>query len=186
MSAPSLWAMMNSFKELDDRSKNRRELSRGHARVLSSFMTLIFLGGLSVEFFPAVPLLLATVLLCFCLLIFFRRKLSIYYRWLEVQFHSGFQSDLGQDSRNKNMERLAPWDAHLTQIEVPRDSSIIGKSLAELRLTEKYGLNIVVISRDGRDVVAPKASALIFPGDKLLCFATDVEVISSGQILKAK
>jgi CPA2 family monovalent cation:H+ antiporter-2 len=177
-SAPSILAMMNCLRKPKDQNalKKSRDLSFGSARILSTIVTLGLLGLISSMYFPVGETLLVTLLVCFSSLILFRKKIGSYYRWLEIQFHSGFQADLSKDSRSKTHERLAPWDAHLTEVRVPAGSSIVGRPLELLGLREKYGLNIVVVSRDGQDIVAPTAKDILYPGDKLLCFATDSEI----------
>ncbi len=188
LSAPSLWAMMNAFVDFYAHSKQNRQVSKGRARLVTSIFTVALLGGVSFEYFPTLEILGVTFTLCGVFLMLFRRQVGVYYRWLEFQFESGFQADLGGRVKTGIHARLAPWDARLIEVKVPPGSRIVGKTLIELELREKYGLNVVVISREGQDVVAPKATEFIYPSDILLCFATDLEVerfkfdIESGHI----
>ena len=46
----------------------------------------------------------------------------------------------------------------------------------DLKLREKYGINIVVLVREGENIVAPQATEILYPGDSVLCFATDSEI----------
>jgi CPA2 family monovalent cation:H+ antiporter-2 len=95
---------------------------------------------------------------------------------MEMQFESGFQADLKVSTRSPSHDRLAPWDAHLVEVRVPARSFLVGRSLQDLALRENYGLNVVVIVRDGENTVAPKATEPLYPGDHILCFATDAEI----------
>jgi CPA2 family monovalent cation:H+ antiporter-2 len=176
MSTPSIWAMMNAFREFGAIGRPKRRISVANARITSSIMTIGLLGLVSAEFFPAFETLLVTLGICSLFLILFRRRIGTYYRWLELQFRSEFRADLGVSNRENVIKRLAPWDAHLVEVKVPATSSIVGKTLHSLNLREHYGLNIVVISRDEIDLIAPKASEILYPGDKLLCFATDAQI----------
>ena len=51
---------------------------------------------------------------------------------------------------------------------VPADSSLAGKSLAESRLGDAFGLSVVGIVREGATELAPLPSARLAPGDTLL------------------
>jgi CPA2 family monovalent cation:H+ antiporter-2 len=147
----------------------------GVGLLLSRLATIGLLGVLSSEFFPALFTLVATVLICGGLFVFFRKQIESYYQWMENQFQSGFQAGSGNGT-NLAREKLAPWDAHLVEIKVPSRSFLIGNNLLDLQLREKYGLNVVVVVRDGENIVAPKASEILYPGDLMLCFATDEEI----------
>src|SRR5690606_38166659 len=58
----------------------------------------------------------------------------------------------------------------------PARSFLVGQTLHNLARRAKDGLNVVVIVRDGEDMVAPKSSEALYPGDHILCFATDIEI----------
>lgn len=82
------------------------------------------------------------------------------------------------------MERLAPWEAHLVQLDTHPDSEIVGHSLAEIRLRERFGLNIVAIQRGSRIIVAPNRDEHIFPKDELLVLANDEQVDSARELIE--
>jgi CPA2 family monovalent cation:H+ antiporter-2 len=177
LSAPSIWAMLSSFRAVQGKTEQRRTLPRGSALLLGSLMTIGLVGLLSVAYFPANQTMAVTLGICGLLFVAFHRQVEGYYRWIEQQFQSGFQAELRSGtSGERTLERLAPWDAHLVELKVPARSFVVGRSLLELKLREQYGLNIVVIVRDGENIVAPKASEPLYPSDRILCFATDVEV----------
>ncbi len=176
LSAPSIWAMLNSSRDAGEAEVQSGRSSSGRSSLMSSILTLGLVGLVSVEYFPAFLTLGVTLAVCAFLIILFRRRIGTYYRWLEMQFQSGFQADLGGANRAKLLERLAPWDAHLIEVRVPGNSPIIGKTLQTLNFPQRYGINVVVISRDAIDIVAPKASDTLYPGDRLLCFATDAQI----------
>jgi len=188
--------MLTTFKGVGREKPKKRTFPEGGVLLLSRVATVGLIGILSVEYFPAPVTLGVTVGVCGMVFIFFRRQIEGYYRWLEDQFHSGFQADLGtiahapgmpMFSQNKEQphSRLAPWDAHLVEIKVPARSFLVGKSLLELKLREKYGLIVVVIVREGENIVAPKATEPLYPGDGLFCFATDAEVETFKQDIRA-
>lgn len=177
LSSPSIWATLNAFRDFQTAFEQRISLPRGGILLISRIITIGLIGSLSFAFFPALITLLITVSLCGLLLFAFRRQIESYYRWFELQFESGFQLTHSNSEKNhKTLSRLAPWDAHLVEVKVPSRSFLVGKTLLELQLREKYGLNVVVIIRGKENIVAPKASEPLYPSDRLLCFATDNEI----------
>lgn len=57
---------------------------------------------------------------------------------------------------------------YLTGLVVEPDSPLVGKSLGEVRFATQYGLEVVVIEREGRRLTTPDASVVIQAGDLLL------------------
>ncbi|PIP88822.1 MAG: potassium/proton antiporter [Bdellovibrionales bacterium CG12_big_fil_rev_8_21_14_0_65_38_15] len=60
----------------------------------------------------------------------------------------------------------------LKEIEIPRDSIVVGKAIAELNLPQKL---LIVLLRRGEDVFAPRGSTVFQPLDSLLILAETVE-----------
>ena len=60
----------------------------------------------------------------------------------------------------------------LKEIEIPRDSIVVGKAIAELNLPQKL---LIVLLRRGEDVFAPRGSTVFQPLDTLLILADTVE-----------
>jgi CPA2 family monovalent cation:H+ antiporter-2 len=173
LASPSIWAMLFSFRS----QTHPRSFLQDTVRLASQVLAVGLIGLLSMGFFPAKITLVATALACSLFLIAFRHKAESYYLWFEQQFHSSFQAEeSGATKRGKNLNRLAPWDAHLVEFAVPARSFLVGKTLLGLKLREHYGLNVVVIIRHDENIVAPMATELVYPGDRLLCFATDSEI----------
>lgn len=176
VSAPSLWAMFSTFRDTSNNSKKTKAFPRGGAQLTARLTTVILVGLLGIGFFSAKITLAITLILFSIVFFLLRRQLEAYYRWVETQFRSGFQADLLEGDHAQKLERLAPWDAHLVEIDVPARSFLVGRSLVDLRLREKYSINVVAIVRDEESMVAPQATEIIYPGDRLLCFATDVDI----------
>jgi CPA2 family monovalent cation:H+ antiporter-2 len=186
LSAPSIWAMLSSFRDAPSIAEPKRPFPRGGAQLVARLLTVALIGLLSVGFFPALITLGITLGACALVFVLFRRQIEGYYRWMETQFRSGFQADLVETGRAQPLDRLAPWDAHLVEVGVPARSFLVGRSLLDLELREKYGLNVVVVVRDDENIVAPKASEALYPGDRLLCFATDAEIERFREDIEAK
>ncbi|MCX6119710.1 MAG: cation:proton antiporter [Proteobacteria bacterium] len=183
LSAPSIWAMIHAFVDARESATRRSKLLGNRTRMATGLVTIFLVGLMSLIYFSVLWTLVVTFSICMIFLVLFRKQLATYYRWIEVQFHSGFQADIVTSSTKNAHQRLAPWDTHLVEIPIPVGSDLIGKNLESLRLRERFSLSVVVISREGADVVAPKADAVVYPGDKLLCFATESEIETFKQHL---
>lgn len=57
---------------------------------------------------------------------------------------------------------------YLTALVVEPDSAVVGKSLAESRFADRYGLDIVLIERGDARVAAPDAGTVLQAGDVLV------------------
>ena len=81
-------------------------------------------------------------------------------------------------SRNitATLDRLAPWDEYLVPVNVSADSHIMGKNLIELKLREKFKVNIVAIGRENRTIISPKATEVIMPNDTLLVYGNEKSI----------
>jgi len=177
LSAPSIWAMFSTFRIRRVMHEQTVPIPHGMSALFSSILTVGLVGALSIAYFPAFIILVVTISVCGLLFIVFKRHVEAYYHWMEVQFRSGFQADLSaHDSASPAFDRLAPWDAHLVEVKVPVRSYLVGRPLIDLKLREKYGLNVVVIMRDGENIVAPTPNESLYPGDRILCFATDSDI----------
>ncbi len=184
-SAPFLWGMLTTYRPTTQ--QHRRSRRRGGAMILSGVLTIVLLGVLSGAFFPARIATGVTIVVALALLLVLRRYIERYYLWLERSFVASFGPHSNQAMPLKPMpthDHLVPWDSHLCEIPVGHGSFLVGRTLIELQLREKFGLNVVVIKRGPEEIIAPKATERIFPHDVLLCFASDAELNSLTQELK--
>ncbi len=81
-------------------------------------------------------------------------------------------------SRNvtTTLSNLAPWDEYLVPVNVASDSNIIGRNLIELKLREKFSVNIVAIGRENRTIISPKATEIIMSNDTLLVYGNEKSI----------
>jgi Kef-type K+ transport system membrane component KefB/K+/H+ antiporter YhaU regulatory subunit KhtT len=75
------------------------------------------------------------------------------------------------------LDRLAPWDEYLIEVAVDDDSVIVGQTLKELQIREKFNLNIVAIERRLRVFLAPSPDLKILPHDVLLLYGQEKDII---------
>ena len=69
--------------------------------------------------------------------------------------------------------RLLDRDIHISEFEVPEDSTWTGKSLRELHLRERFGVDMSSVRRGSHRLNIPNGDMVIFPGDKLQVIGND-------------
>lgn len=68
---------------------------------------------------------------------------------------------------------LLDRDIHISDFDVPEDSSWGGKTLKELHLREQFGIDMSSIMRGSQRLNIPNGDTVIFPGDKLQVIGND-------------
>ncbi len=68
---------------------------------------------------------------------------------------------------------LLDRDIHISDFYVPEDSSWGGKTLKELHLRERFGVDMSSIMRGSQRLNIPNGDTVIFPGDKLQVIGND-------------
>ena len=87
--------------------------------------------------------------------------------------------------RIKTKSELTPWEGHMTLLEIPAESDIAGKSLLELQLREKLGINIAIIKRGEMTINMPARTEKVYPKDTLYVIGTDEQVAAFQEYLHA-
>ena len=68
---------------------------------------------------------------------------------------------------------LLDHDLHIAEVVVPEDSLWAGQTLKQLRLNQRFGINVSSILRGSRRINIPSANDVIFPGDRLSVIGDD-------------
>ena len=195
--APFLWAMMVkkptilAYKELWlDKKYNHGPL------VVLEFLRIIIgilLIGLWVDWLfsahIAILVVLPIILLSFFL---FSKSIQHFYNRIEGRFITNLNAreslatstkTISIEAMNKPSEQelpLAPWDAHIIDVEVSQHAQFAGKPLVDLAWREKYGINIVYIKRGLEFIHTPGRNNILLPFDHVGIMATDEQM----QLLK--
>lgn len=72
------------------------------------------------------------------------------------------------ESREFSEEEIHPDEVEMAEVVVSNDSFMIGKTVQGLRLRTRYGMNLLAISRQGRDILGRTDSTRLRNGDLLL------------------
>lgn len=181
---PFIWAM--SFRRIKREAYqhlwlNRKQL-RGPLVIVELARVLIAVLMLSIlvnQFFSTGWALILAITIFSIAIVVFRRKLQHFYGRVEQRFFT----NLNQREARKRRPELAPWDMHLAEIPLREDSIAIGRSLLELQLREKFGVNVALIERGERSIPVPSREERLLPGDNLLLIGTDEQLAAVNKAL---
>lgn len=110
----------------------------------------------------------------------FSRKLQQFYDRLEHRFLYNLNA---REAQNQQPEIL-PWDTHLTELMVSPESELVGKSLIELAVREKYGVNIALIERGHKMIPTPNRDERLYPNDKVMLIGTDDQLAAITELFR--
>ena len=192
IAAPFLWALIAKrpnkvgYKEL----WLDKEYSHGPLLVLEIsrvILGLIIIGFWINKLFSAiVAILIALPLIAFIFVVFSQRLQRFYHR-LEGRFLSNFNAReieaeeqlLSEKLLTKHFKpesELAPWEAHMVDLQVNQNAQYIGKTLEELAWREQYGVNIAYIRRGDKLIYAPSRFNKLLPFDHVGIISTDEQM----------
>ena len=176
--SPFIWAMLSLSRKLRFREKDDpqfRPMNLG-LTLIFQIISLLWVGALSLTFFPAKGVLVLMAVLAISFFALFYRKIENTYHWFEETFVSTFEVKEKTKSLTHAFQHLAPWDAHLARVSVHPNSKLAGMKLADTRIRTRFGISVVAIQRGLRTLVAPLPTELILPKDELVILATDEQL----------
>ena len=193
LSAPFLWALMAKrpdnmvYKELWLDYK----YSKGPLLVLE--ISRVILGLLLIGFwvsrlFSATVAILIALPLIIIVLRLFSQRIQKFYQRLEKRFLSNLNAREIAAEENSHSEKilrrhfkpeseLAPWHAHIVDLQVNPNADYTGKTLEKLAWREKYGVNIAYIKRGDKLIYAPSRFKKLLPFDHVGLIATDEQML---------
>lgn len=176
--APFLWALAFrriAVAEVEQLMHDRK--SRGPLTMLFFIRILlsIFFIGLLLNIFFSPVIALITLIIAIIIYLIFQKKLHIRYHKIENHFLANLNDrEIAKAKRSRS--DLTPWDGHMAVFDIATESNIAGKSLKNLQLRERLGINIVSIKRGEVTIHIPQANERIFPGDEVCVIGTDIQV----------
>lgn len=189
--APFLWALMAkrpnnmAYREmwLEKRYSRGPLLLLEVTRLLAGILIVCFL--VFKLFSTAIALLIAVPVIVIVIFVFAQRIQNFYHR-LEVRFLGNLNAreTAEYNSLDANVIRrtallqssLAPWDAHIIQLQVPPHAVYVGRTLRELAWREQYGINVVYIKRGDDLISTPQRNHILLPFDQVGVLATDEQL----------
>lgn len=174
--APFLWAL--AFRRTQREAYANVWLNASHRGplivLLSSRVVLavLYIGILFYRLFPPWIAFTGIVLTCMILLINSGRIKAFYGR-IETRFLRNYHA---RDTHRNSAKILAPWDTHITTLEILENSPYVGRTLMEARIREEFGVNIVTIERGDYIINLPNRDNHLYPHDKISVIGTDEQL----------
>jgi CPA2 family monovalent cation:H+ antiporter-2 len=143
--------------------------------ILKFFIAIIILGILITRFIPIGFTLLIALVSVTIFFVVFNKNIEFIYKWLEKQFVKNLSEK--ETESKEGSHSLVPWDAHIVKLTISPESPLIGKSLSEIRIREKYSVTIVLIERGQKKIAAPGRDESLYPHDKISIIGTDEQIL---------
>ena len=181
---PILWAL--AIRRLARRSYSNLWLNKKYTRgplialeALRIGLAVFYVGFLIFQFYNTMISIGIASLLILLVMIIFSRRLQAFYSRLE----SRFLHNLNEREALKVKPEILPWDTHLVELTIAPESKLVGKSLVELSIREKYGVNIAMIERGKIIIPTPGRDERLYPYDKILVIGTDDQLATVQELL---
>ncbi|QCR24125.1 cation:proton antiporter [Pontibacter sp. SGAir0037] len=186
--APFLWALAVHHPQQEAQGRIWANRNFRSMIIVLEFarigIAILFIGFLLHQFF-AIETSLIIGLIIVALLAVFSRKIQNFYIRIENRFMANL-NEREKSAAKKMHYTIAPWDAHLISFDIEATSAVVGKSLVELQVREKYGVNVAVIERGDYTIMAPTRNERIFPGDKIYVFGSDEQMEHFRQFVESE
>lgn len=173
--APFLWALALRRVAVDEVNLLFEERKYRGPILMVIFirmaLALFYIGFLLNIFFSPIVALFALIIAVGIYLIA-PKKLNEQYHKIENHFLINFN---GREEKKvfRRYANLTPWDGHMTNFEIAKESNIAGKTLSELRIREELGVNIAFIKRGEITIKIPTQNERLFPGDEIGVIGSD-------------
>jgi len=181
--APFLWAL--AIRRIERKAHAHLWLNKKYTRgplisleVLRISLALFAVGFLIYQFYSTWASIVVALVLIILAMTIFSRRLQAFYDRMEHRFLYNLNA---REEQNKQPEIL-PWDTHLTELTVSPESELVGKSLIELAVREKYGVNIALIERGHKMIPTPHRDERLYPNDKVMLIGTDDQLAAIQEL----
>ncbi len=169
LSSPFIWGMLFASRSQRHAGNNFSTFSI----LVLWFITISELLILTTAYFQHWSVFISLIVVFILFLAIAYRYLARLYDWFEQRLIGNMRKD---DNRHKKYDELAPWESHFVEIEVGVHSPLLGKTLTQSQLRQKFGVNIVAIYRGAKTIIAPRGEERIMPFDKLIVLGTDDQI----------
>lgn len=174
--APFLWALAIKQPRAETVERIWEQTRSKGAFVffqVARLVAAVLLVGFLIDRFFSPGVALAASISLIALLLLFSNRIQNFYLRIEERFLANYNE---RENGGEATEVLAPWDAHLAVVEVKPEWAGVGKTLMELQLREKFGINIASIERGSILINTPSRHECIYPFDSLSVIGTDEQL----------
>lgn len=185
--APFLWAL--SIRRVQKTAYSHLWLNKRYTRgplvaieLFRIALGIFFVGLLMYEFFDTWIASVIALFLIISGMFIFSRRLQSFYDKLENRF----MLNLNARENQRNKPGILPWDSHLLALTVAPESVLVGQTLVDLSIREKYGINIALIERGKIMIPTPGRDERLYPNDKVLVIGTDDQLASVKELFEGR
>jgi CPA2 family monovalent cation:H+ antiporter-2 len=113
----------------------------------------------------------------------FYARIGQFYYW----FENNFLANIGQanEDTDDKLKQLAPWDNHLITLVIDENALVQDKTLIDVQIRQKYGINIVAIQRQHELIVAPRGEQVLHAHDLLVVLGRDDQIDEFKSIISS-
>lgn len=86
--------------------------------------------------------------------------------------------------KSMDKETLLAFDIHISEFDVPDNSTFCGKRLKELNIRQQAGVSVVSIMRGDINILIPGGERHIYPHDKLIVAGSDQEMDRFNKLIE--
>ncbi|MBC5863173.1 cation:proton antiporter domain-containing protein [Flavobacterium turcicum] len=176
--SPFLWALSLrrvAVKEVQILLEQKKHYGPIIMLVLFRIALSLFYVGFILNTFFSAGIAAIAFLIAIGAYILFPKKLHAVYHKIEDHFMTNY-NDREIKKENKRQNTLSPWDGHMTEFEIAKESNLAGKTLEELKIREQFEINIASIKRGEVVINIPLKTERLFPGDEISIIGTDKQV----------
>lgn len=138
---------------------------------------IFLIGFLLDRLFSTITALTIGVLVIIVVTVLFRRRLRAFSNRIEKRFMDNL--NLRETMHIKSpIGHLLPWDAHMANFDIDIDSTLVGIPLEQLKLREKFGINLAMIERGARKIMVPTKDEKLYPFDRITVIGTDEQILN--------
>ncbi len=176
--SPFLWALSLrrvAVKEVEQLMREKKHQGPIVMLVLFRILLSLFYVGFVLNTFFSSGFAFVAFLIAIGVYVVFPKRLHAVYHKIESHFLNNF-NDREIIKQNKRQNTLSPWDGHMAEFDIAKESNLAGKTLQELSIREQFGINIASIRRGDVLINIPIRTERLFPGDEISVIGTDDQV----------
>jgi CPA2 family monovalent cation:H+ antiporter-2 len=148
--------------------------------VLRIVLAVVLVSIVLFPLFPTAKTLLILIAFAVIVSIVLSKELKKHSRKIEAHFLKNLsQKEVYEENKaaipTTVANNIRAKDIHIEEFEIPPNSSIIGKTLQELKFKQRTGVSIITILRGNRKINIPDANEYIYPYDKIVVSGCDKE-----------
>lgn len=180
LSAPFLWALaFGRTKQFEILLVEQGKGSHNYVFLVSRIMLAVgLLGAMVAQFVPLVWAIAITLWMVVVVGVVLSKNLRVIYHWFENRFLDNLHDEVQKKHAQKSSRALAPWNAHITEFNIPAEAPYVGRPLHQISIREKFGVTIALIERGRVRITAPGRNESLMPHDHIYVIGTDEQLLA--------